>query len=177
MTCQQLKDMLDSCSQPEQAMHLLLRNSRSHPATLAAEAAATAAAGAKQKQAQAQAQTQTQTQRSKQAKQREGQAAAPAGSISESEAEEDNRCVQQPTCCRRNMPSILPPPTAICGVAHALRDNQHVARLAAQAGSANACAATCPALSMYSALQTPRLAHCCRGSARPAPCLACLLLQ
>jgi hypothetical protein len=40
VTCLQLKDMLESCASPEQALHLLLRNSRSHPATLAKEAAA-----------------------------------------------------------------------------------------------------------------------------------------
>lgn len=84
VTCQQLKDMLESCSQPDQALHLLLRNSRSHPATLAAEAIAAAAAAARAKQTQ----KQTQAQRSKQAKCHEGQAAAPAGSTSESEADE-----------------------------------------------------------------------------------------
>lgn len=49
MTCKQLKAMLESCARPEQALRLLLRNSRSHPATHAAEAAA------KQKQKQGQA--------------------------------------------------------------------------------------------------------------------------
>jgi hypothetical protein len=92
VTCQQLKDMLESCSQPDQAMHLLLRNSRSHPATLAAEAIAAAAAAARAEQ------TQTQAQRSKQAKRHEGQAAAPAGRASESEADEDDRYVCSSQC-------------------------------------------------------------------------------
>lgn len=40
MTCQQLKAMLESCPRPEQALRLLLRHSRSHPVTIAKEAAA-----------------------------------------------------------------------------------------------------------------------------------------
>jgi hypothetical protein len=40
VTCQQLKSLLESCASPEQALRLLLRNSRSHPVTLAKEAAA-----------------------------------------------------------------------------------------------------------------------------------------
>lgn len=40
VTCQQLKSMLESCASPDQALRLLLRNSRSHPVNVGKEAEA-----------------------------------------------------------------------------------------------------------------------------------------